>query len=83
MTNTKIPVWIKSVPFSYPTACKGIGDFGAEINNLLVYSCYCTPRWSDQEFEAFFDDLDYFIRIQIEQEATLITAANFNSHLVG
>jgi len=61
---------------------KGAGDGFAWLStgSLLVYSCYCTPRWCDERFSQFLADLGDSITAHRSDEAVLVVGGDFNAH---
>lgn len=58
----------------------GVGYVWVQVEDLLLYSCYCPPRWSILEFETFLDSLDRSMSTHDIRGTTLIVAGDFNSH---
>lgn len=61
---------------------KGVGKGFAWmlVDGILVYSCYCTPAWSDQEFSFFLDALETSINLRGRTGAVLVVGGDFNAH---
>jgi len=58
----------------------GIGFAWARVGTITVYSCYCSPNCSLQEFDLFLGGLEGSIRRHPVATANLIVAGDFNSH---
>lgn len=58
----------------------GIGFAWTRVGTVTVYSCYCSPNCSLQEFDLLLCDLEGSIRRHPVATASLIVAGDFNSH---
>jgi len=45
-----------------------------------VYSCYCTPRWSDERFSQFLGELEESIVSHGASDTVLVVGGDFNAH---
>jgi len=45
-----------------------------------MYSCYCTPNCSIQEYDIFLGGLEHSISHQPRVPANLVVAGDFNAH---
>lgn len=50
------------------------------LSDVLLYSCYCTPNCSIQEYDLFLDGLQHSITNQRRVPCSLVVAGDFNSH---
>lgn len=58
----------------------GMGFTWARIGEVVVYSCYCTPNCTVQEFDLFLAVLENSIVYQPGAPANLVIAGDFNAH---
>lgn len=58
----------------------GQGFVWAKVDSLVIYSCYCSPNCTLQEFDAFLGDLKASIRSQLNRQVNLIVAGDLNAH---
>jgi len=87
-------LWSRSTDGRCAVAIKRTSDLVVEDNGfgagftwlwaggLQVYSCYCTPRWSDGKFTNFLGDLESSISThgQLEAVLVLVVGGDFNAH---
>ncbi|CAI6362891.1 unnamed protein product [Macrosiphum euphorbiae] len=77
----------KSAIFVTGNSCPTITHHGAgpgfvwvRIDNLVLYSCYCSPNCTLQEFDAFLGGLEASIRLQPCRQVNLVVAGDLNAH---
>jgi len=58
----------------------GVGFVWVWLGDVLLYSCYCTPNCSIQEYELFLGGLELSISYQPRAPVNLVVAGDFNSH---
>jgi len=58
----------------------GDGFAWAMVDSTLLYSCYCTPNCTIQEFDRFLVGLETSIRYQVGAATDIVVAGDFNSH---
>lgn len=58
----------------------GVGFVWVWLGDVLLYSCYCTPNCSVQEYDLFLGRLELSISHQPRLPVNLIVAGGFNSH---
>lgn len=58
----------------------GVGFAWVWLGEVLLYSCYCTPNCSIQEYDQFLGGLQLSISHQTRAPAHLVVAGDFNSH---
>lgn len=58
----------------------GIGYAWVRTSNSLMYSCYCSPNCTLDEFDDFLGGLESSIRNQALNTDIVIVAGDFNSH---
>jgi len=50
------------------------------LDDVLMYSCYCTPNSSIQEYDLSLSGLEHSISHQSREPANLVVARDFNAH---
>ncbi|CAI6374150.1 unnamed protein product [Macrosiphum euphorbiae] len=58
----------------------GVGFVWVWLDDVLLYSCYCTPNCSIQEYDLFLGGLEPSIAHQQRAPVNLVVAGDFNSH---
>lgn len=58
----------------------GAGYAWARIGHVVVYSCYCSPNCTVQDFDVFLAGLEESIRHLPGTPTNVIVAGDFNSH---
>jgi len=58
----------------------GRGFVWVWLDDVLMYSCYCTPNCTIQEYDLFLGGLEHSISHQSRVPANLVVAGDFNAH---
>lgn len=58
----------------------GVSFVWVWLGDVLLYSCYCSPNCSIQEYDSFLGDLELSILNQPRAPVNLVVAGDFNSH---
>ncbi|CAI6353663.1 unnamed protein product [Macrosiphum euphorbiae] len=58
----------------------GAGFVWVRLGDVLLYSCYCTPNCTIQEYDLFLGGLELSIAQQPRTPGNLVVAGDFNSH---
>jgi len=59
---------------------EGAGFVWVWLGDVLLYSCYCTPNCSIQEYDLFLGGLEHSISHQPRAPVNLVVAGDLNSH---
>jgi len=80
-TDSKCAVFVSNRSTSV-VSDHGSGDVFAwvMVDNTLLYSCYCTPNCTTQEFDRFLVVLEASIRHRVGAAMNIVVAGDFNSH---
>jgi len=80
-TDSKSAIYVTGNP------CPVITDHGAgqgfvwaRVDSSVVYSCYCSPNCTLQEFDVFLSGLEASIRQHLNRQVNLIVAGDLNAH---